>query len=286
MNPTQSVQSTCARAHNDTMERDDLEKWLNHTLPGEDQQLIATGKGSFLNTRLNPPLEFDTKNHAGYEMALLRLETYYSFPNIDASNNCFRVSITKGRKWIPIVIPMGCYDISSINSYLQRQLAKYEKQQQQEGDEAKKEEKNISFEANPNTLKCVLDVKNANAMVDFKVENSLRSVLGFTDDIYKGPKRYESESIVNILSVNTILVHCDIIGSSRVNGVPAPIIYGFFPDVSPGDKIVSEPKHLIYMPLTMDVIPSMSCWLTDQNHKRINLRGEELTLTFHVRKKR
>ena len=108
-------------------------------------------------------------------------------------------------------------------------------------------------------------------------------MLGFNAKIYKRG-RYESENLVNILSVNSILVHCDVIGASRVNGVEAPVIYNFFPDVSPGEKIVSQPQHLIYMPLTMNIISRMTCWVTDQNGKELDLRGEELTLTFHVRK--
>lgn len=267
---------------------DALQKWLSANSPGDEHYLVITGKGSSVHTRYNPPLEFYTQqnrddNDAGYEISLLRLETYYSFPNIDASNNSFRVSLDNGVKWIPIQIPIGCYDIVSINSFLQRELAKAEKAAV--GGKVKKE-KHVALEANANTLKCVLDVLDTRTIVDFNVENSLRSVLGFTGDTYKGPERFESESIVNILNVNTILVHCDVIGSSRINGAAAPVIYNFFPDVSPGEKIVSQPKHLIYMPLTMSVIPSMTCWLTDQDHRRIDLRGEELTLTFHIRKKR
>ncbi len=150
---------------------------------------------------------------------MLRLETYYSFPNIDATNNSFRVSLTKGRTWILIKVPVGCYDIVSINSYLQRELAK---QKTLNKDDTK--EKHVVLEANPNTLKCVLDVLDSDTIADFDVANSLRTVLGFTGSIYKGPERFESESIVNILNVNTILVHCDVIGSSRINGVAAPVI--------------------------------------------------------------
>ncbi len=280
---------------------DKWQTWLNHTLPGEDHKLIITGEGSRLSTRFNPPLELDVKHHAGYEMALLRLETYYSFPNLDASNNRFRVSVNRGRTWIDVIIPMGCYDISAINDYLQRKM----KDAGVTADDVarppsptsgpvrcsrargKKDEKYISFAANPNTLKCVLELKHEDAQIDFSTQSSIRSVLGFTGDIYKdGPKRVESESIVNILSVNSILVNCDVIDSSRVNGSPAPVLYSFFPDVSPGDKIVSEPRHLIYSPLTLDVITCMQCWLTDQSHRLINLRGEQLTLTLHIRKKR
>ena len=69
---------------------------------------------------------------------------------------------------------------------------------------------------------------------------------------------------------------------SRVNGELAPVIHIFFPDVSPDEKIVAVPEHLIYIPLTMDIIWSMRSWVTDQTGADIDLRGEELTLTFHL----
>ena len=95
--------------------------------------------------------------------------------------------------------------------------------------------------------------------------------------------RHESEHIVNILSVNFILVHCDVIESSRLNGIETSVIYIFFPDATPGDKIISILRHLIYTPLTLDVISRMTCWVTDQNGKELYLQGEELTLTFHIK---
>ena len=254
-----------------------LSKLVEYATPGEEQYLIVSGSGSRLRTNYNPPMVFDSSG-AGYEISLLRLETYFSFPNIDTSNNCIHVSFNRGVKWNEVKIPTGCYDIDSINNVVQRVLMETYGQ--------KEKEKHVILSANRNTLKCILEIRDATTIVDFNVGNSLRSVLGFQAKRYIGAKRYESENIVNILSVNSILVHCDIVGASRLNGIEAPVIYNFFPDVSPGEKIVSQPKHLIYTPLTMDVIPSMTSWLTDQTQKELDLRGEELTLTFHVRKRR
>lgn len=254
-----------------------LSKLVEYSTPGEEQYLIVTGSGSRLRTNYNPPMVFDSSG-GGYEISLLRLETYFSFPNIDSSNNCVRISIDRGVEWYDVKIPIGCYDIDSINEVMQRLLM------QTYGE--KEKEKHVILSANKNTLKCILEIRDAATIVDFKVDNSLRTVLGFTAKQYKKKGRFESENIVNILSVNSILVHCDIVGASRLNGIEAPVIYNFFPDVSPGEKIVSQPKHLIYIPLTMDVITSMTSWVTDQNQKELDLRGEELTLTFHVRKRR
>ena len=255
---------------------DSIDKLVEIVEPGPHNLIVMTGKGSKLRTIFNPPLEYNFSS-IGYEMSLIRLETYFSFPNITENKNN-AVNITINDKLYEIKIPTGCYDIESINTVLQKQLFS-------KGGQTKTEQY-VILSANNNTLKCVLEIKDKKTMVDFGVDNSLRTVLGFEAKKYSNIGSYESENIVNILNVNSILIHCDIIEGSRVNGKIAPVIYSFFPDVSPGEKIVAEPKHLIYIPLTIDIIPSMTSWVTDQSGASIDLRGEELTLTFHVRKRK
>ena len=81
------------------------------------------------------------------------------------------------------------------------------------------------------------------------------------------------------MSVNSILVHCNIIHSSYMRGTQAPVAYNFFPNAAPGQKILEAPRDLIYLP---DVISTLSVWLTDQHGELWDLRGEELTIRFHL----
>ena len=157
-----------------------------------------------------------------------------------------------------IHIPTGCYEIKAMKDELQRFIVK------KTGD--KEDEKRIMLSPSPNTLRCVLENLNEKCRVDFNVDGSLCKGLELNKKIYKAG-RHESESLVNILSVNSILVHCDAIEASRLNGIEAPLIYTFFPGVVPGDKIVSTPLHLIYIPLMLNIISHMRYWLTDQNGK-------------------
>jgi len=232
--------------------------------------IIISDNTSKIRTAFSPPLIFPRDCH--YEMAVCSLETYYSFPNIDESNNTLRVSLNKGVKWNIIKIPVGCYEIYAINEEVKRQVIK-----------AGGKKGDVVIMPNLNTLQCILILKNENTIVDFDVDNSLRSVLGFSARQFSGAGRFESENVVNIMKVNSILVHCDIIGGSRLNGEEKAIIYSFFPNVGPGEKIVARPKNLIYLPITLGVISHMTCWLTDQDDKLLNLRGEEITITFHIK---
>ena len=115
----------------------------------------------------------------------------------------------------------------------------------------------------------------------FDVPNSLASVLGFNRSTY-GVGSHASEHLVNIMSVNSILVHCNIVHSPYMRGVQAPVVYNFFPNAAPEQKILEAPSNLIYLPVTIYVISPLSVWLTDQDGKVLNLRGEELTIRFHL----
>ena len=79
------------------------------------------------------------------------------------------------------------------------------------------------------------------------------------------------------------MVNVDIISGSYVNGSVKNTIYSFFPNVSPGYKIIETPVNLVYLPITLDTIHSLGVSLTDQNGKLLNLRGENLTIRFHIR---
>ena len=63
-------------------------------------------------------------------------------------------------------------------------------------------------------------------------------------------------------------------------GVQAPVVYNFFPDAAPGQKILEAPSNLIYLPVTVDVISTLSVWLMDQDGKVLDPRGEKLTIRF------
>ena len=121
-----------------------------------------------------------------------------------------------------------------------------------------------------------------NYEVDFRKDQSINNLLGFHSKLYTSGF-HESESMVNILTMNSILVNIDIISGSYVKGSTQPTIYLFFPDVTPGYKIIENPHNLLYLPTTSDTIHSITIWLTDQNGNELNLRGENLSMRFHLR---
>jgi len=125
----------------------------------------------------------------------MNLETYYSFPNIDSSNNVFRYSPgSQQRQFVDIRIPEGSYDLIDI-----AETIKISMKRNGHNDEA------VKISANTNTLKSVMEISN-NFIIDFRVRNSIASVLGFAGEIYK-EGLHESQNVINILSINSILAN-------------------------------------------------------------------------------
>ena len=249
-----------------------LQRIAKNTDPKQGFSFIVSGNHSQILTRFNPPLQL--KEGKDYEMALVNLETYYSIPNIHAGNNSFHYSPDDGANWFPITLSTGSYGIEDINDEIQRQLR------------LNKHKAKIIIDANRATLRATLTLAR-HYQVDFIVANNINTVLGFERQIYTFDRTTdgytEGEHIVNIISINSILVNSDIIHGSYVNGTQQSTIYSFFPGVDPGMKIIQTPKNLVYLPVTLKTINRMQTYLTDQDGTPIDLRGEHLTIRFHLR---
>jgi hypothetical protein len=207
-----------------------------------------------------------------YEIALLSLDTYNSIPNITAEkNNIFSYSIDNGETWKTIALNTGAYELAAINNEIKRQLVA-------NGDS----EVAIDITANVSRLTSIVSIENPSYKVDFGVKNSIGTVLGFGAEQI-GPGYNESQNIVDIMQINSILVNIDIIMGSYVSGLPSPTLYSFYPNVAPGYKIVERPNPLIYYPVSRHDISRMRVWLTDQHGNLIDLRGETITLRIYIR---
>ena len=148
---------------------------------------------SNLNRRFNPKLELDKDKV--YKIALMNLETYYSFPNIDENNNVFVYSPDNGNSWVKIKIPEGSYEIDDINNTIKHEMEKRGHY------DSINEDSYIKISANSNTLKSVL-ILEKDYQVDFNHQNSISKVFGFTGAKYT-EGFHESENVVNIPRINS-----------------------------------------------------------------------------------
>ena len=90
-----------------------LKQTLNNTESKRSFSIVVSDNKTRFKTRFEPPIQLDQKKD--YEIALINLETCYSFPNIDRSNNCFSYSSGANTPWFDIIIPEGSYHVEDIN---------------------------------------------------------------------------------------------------------------------------------------------------------------------------
>jgi hypothetical protein len=224
-------------------------------------------------TRFSTPIDLADYD---FEIALINLETWYSFANVTKSNNLLTYSSDGGETWKLVRIEIGAYELEAINDEIQLQMKHF-------GDwDAVNNAYYISISANNTTLKSIIDVTNPNYVIDFTIKDSVRHILGF-DSILLPKGRHISTHVVNISDISSIFVNCDCINESYVNGVSSPVIYSFGIKVSPGYRIVESPVNLVYLPINRKTLSEFNIWITDQSGKSIDFRGEHITCRFHIR---
>ena len=103
-----------------------LEKIVQNTEPKASTPIVVSENSTKIKTTFNQLLELDRTWK--YEMALVNLETYYSFPNLSDENSVFRYSpgfvevsgrgneddSTRQRQWVEVQIPEGSYNLIDI----------------------------------------------------------------------------------------------------------------------------------------------------------------------------
>ena len=97
-----------------------LKQIVNNTEPKRSFSIVVSDNKTRFKTWFKPPIEVYKKKD--YEIALINLETYYSFPNIDRSINCFTYSPNLDQLWFDIIIPEGSYHVEDINEFIQREM--------------------------------------------------------------------------------------------------------------------------------------------------------------------
>lgn len=269
--------------------------------------LTLSGRSSILTANYFPPIEL---NDGEYVCGLIDLQTFNTIPNVDINNNCFHFGYGNGQshpfeiensvdgisyditndiasepnvlRKIPIstlecdslyydlheiVIPVGSYEIDDIYKYLKKILTK----------------DSIKFElrVNKNTLKCEILCSQP---IDFSGNRSIGSLLGFSSRILKQSVVHESDMSVNVFRVNALRLECSITTGAYVNNTSARTIHEFCPTVPPGYKIIEVPRNVIYLPVAVRTIHTLTIKIIDQNNQIVNFCGEEITIRIHVKK--
>ena len=249
-----------------------LKQIADNTAPKDSFLITLSGKGSRISHAFDPQI-IPSRLGGRLRIAFTSLETWYSWPNVNSSNNQLWVKKSGESKEICLTIETGTYGFVALNDEIQRLL------------KLNQLDNAVKFKGNLSTLKTIMTLEPG-CSVNFKKGNTLRSIYGFESKTYLATtksRRFVSENIVNITPVNTVLVHCSCIGGgSYVNGKLSSVIHTFAPNTEPGCQVLVSSKKYLYQPIATDVIRQIDCWLTDQDFRPVNLQNEDLTVRFHV----
>lgn len=220
--------------------------------------LTLKSRSSVLQGTYFPPIDL---SRGQWAISLIGLETYNSIPNITVKNN--KLHLKSGGV---VEIPPGTYDIDDLNEVF------------------KESGKGIELRANINTFKSQIRTKDETII--FNQDDSIGPLLGFSRErvLEADPiKFHESDTEVDILPVKTIRVECNIATNSYLNDRLIHTIYGFFPTVGPGYKIVESPSNVIYLPVTVEALDRLELRIVDQDDHLVDFRGEEIIVRLHLK---
>src|SRR5258705_2693317 len=155
------------------------------------------GRSPNIRTVFDPPIRLGGK----YELALIGFNTFYSVPNVNYSNCNLHYYITGNLKsgLKVLEIPYGHYEAEEIADYIRNNL------------------KGVEITIQKNIGRAKLEVTEEGLILDFNQPNSIGKILGFTEFAhYK--ETITGQNLINITSLASIQIHCDIVSQGYVNG--------------------------------------------------------------------
>lgn len=243
----------------------------------ESITISLTGKSTTLTTNYFPSLNV----YEDSEIALLSLQTFNSFPNIiNAINNRLKIEVIPSRrnKYIlhifEFCLEEGCYEIEDINNKIAKQLSQINNDYGTQ----------LTFSVRIDPVDFRTYIK-CNGILHFNTPYSIAPVFGFKK-IKCGPfhEARRSDKAVNLNTINSIKVLCNIAHGSFNNQLQSHSIYEFFPSERTGIKVVQSPSNLIYYRLNKTDINSITVLLVDQNNNPIDNFNEPLTVVLHIKR--
>ena len=243
----------------------------------ESVTLSLTGNTTILSMNYFPSLNV----YEDSEIALLCLQTCNLFPSINSTNNRLEIKVIPqisnryiSNKVFIFILEEGCYEIEDINNKIAKELLYFNN----------KYKTQLSFDICIDPIDFRTYIK-CNGILMLDVPNSIASVFGLDKRTYRPMyEAYRSEKAVNLNTINSIKVMCNIAHGSFSNHLQSHSIYEFFPSERTGSKVIQSPSNLIYYKLNKTNIDSITVQLVDQDHNLIDNFGETLTIVLHIKR--
>ena len=180
------------------------------------------------------------------KLSLIRLSVYSSVFNVNRRNNQFlysdgESSVEPLHGWAKLhskAITPGAYELTEIAELIKEET-----------------NGNVIIEPDKITMKCLTEIKQG--AINFDVENSIASLIGFRKAVYEQGK-YSSQKIVDNMGFSTLNIHCNVISGVKDNGNNTDIVYTFTLTEPPDYLINIIPTNILYQNVTKDRIYRVS----------------------------
>lgn len=167
-----------------------------------------------------------------------------------------------------LVIPPGAYEVRNILEYIKKAF----------------DGLGIKFETTVNEYTQKVTLHSCSVDLEFTGKDSIHRLLGFIDCTIPANTYREAENIVNISTLNTIVIECDLVDGSYLNGDKCHTIHQFALQTPHGFKIVEVPRNIVYLPIRHKRIQSIQIRIVDQDGNPIDFCGEKIACRLHIKR--
>ena len=253
-----------------------LEQIAYNTRPKIEEHMLIVMDKSTHEEHLSQPLQTNNKQ---FKTAVTILTGYNGIFNVTDKNNKFYFlkSITDEDGYIQSTIPLGAYEIESLNNEIKSIII----------DAEHYTEANYPFTIKPNfsTLGSIIEISTQGPIITFQSDDSIGDLLGFNKTtIYE--EHNLSHNPVNILSFDNILLARNIAQGMIIKGKRSGIIHNFTMDVDLGYKYIEKFRGGVqwYMMESKDIISSICFKLKNENDQRVSFNGQSITFVYQSKK--
>lgn len=225
-----------------------------------------SGKSPTLSTNLHPEIELDER----FEYSCCLLD--FSIHNISLKHNFkqkigieYLIENEEGSRWV--TINPGERDLVDIMNQVAININLY-------GSKTK-------FDFDKDTMKFRISASNAKLYLP---PTSFGALIGYDSQTLERNTITEANNRIGQIDARRVRINCNLISGSFDNGIDTHTVHEFHPKPVSNYKMLEQPQHLIYLPITRQRINSVNITVTDQDGKLIDLQGGEIHCRLNIKR--
>ena len=226
----------------------------------------TSNNGSTVTLPLNPPVILDPSKR--YYASATEIDVVYCFANIFAGkNDKFKYSEMKGGVLTAFThtISQGIYTWLALQDEINRAT--------------QSDIQNNSLfilEPDTSTSHMYIHFMSTTAKIDCTGSDNMMKILGYpASALILGPVTYKNDFYEGdnclLNNIQNVLVLASFVNGSYQNAQSKNVLASITPDVEPYSTILYRPNKSIYVPVTQNVLDTMTFQLVDQDNNILNL---------------